>query len=155
MVNLDAQIKKVTSNIENQLLGFVRTVVVDGWDMVTSDVEATGDIGSPVYSGRFRGSHQIAVNGKDPSTLPPAPNRQRNFYNSPPRSKAETVLANIKLGDTINISNSLDYAGGIEDGTISSKTPRGVYLIARERLVQKYKDGMRLSQLGITRSINR
>lgn len=83
---------------------------------------------SPVDTGRFRGSWRVGINAVDPSTLPPLPKGTKGVLGIPSTSELGTKTKKIseaKWGDTIFISNNVEYAKRLEDGS-SSQAPQGV-----------------------------
>lgn len=117
--------------VDGTFLAFQRNVALAVYDAVAvaiRDVSEQKEFGSPKLTGRFVGSHNIAINRVDTSVLPPAPNDERDFYTRKPPELIEAILKPLKLGDTINISNAVPYATDLEGGT-SRKTPRGIYRV--------------------------
>lgn len=95
------------------------------------------DLRSPVDEGRFRGNNNLAVNRIDETEYPDDKSGAGAI------ARGASALAAFKMGDTINITNSLPYARVIEYGEygkppgsangdkttngFSSQAPAGVY----------------------------
>ncbi|HEX4918048.1 MAG TPA: hypothetical protein VFV43_09150 [Limnobacter sp.] len=95
------------------------------------------DLRSPVDEGRFRGNNNLAVNKIDGAEYPADTSGVATI------ARAAGALASFKMGDTINITNSLPYARVIEYGEFgkppgsangdkttngfSNQAPAGVY----------------------------
>ena len=124
-----------------------RTIALQAMKEVTTDSRTVGFAhGSPVWTGRFKGSHKINVNVPDTGVLPPHPETFEGLrwpddpaapYPSPALSEASIKLTALKPFEKVVISNHLPYARRIETG-YSPKTPEGVYGITAERLYKKY-----------------
>lgn len=81
---------------------------------------------SPVLTGRFRANWRVAINVVDTST---SSGTSRAAPASPPDgeelARAASKIQTAKFGDTIHLSNSLPYAGRLEQGW-SKQAPNGV-----------------------------
>lgn len=108
---------------------------------------------SPVDTGSYRFSHIVSINSEDHST---------KQGNGDPVQAAAGSIASFKLGDVAYIQNNMPYAptieyGGYPDpvkngswvkgrgyiqkssGGFSLQAPNGVYAMAFQRIVSKYK----------------
>lgn len=113
------------------------------------DISATanavaGAYGSPLWSGRFRASNNIAIGSPDLSILPPHPTAKNHPspvaspYPSNTNSEASIMLGGLKPFDKVYISNNLPYARRIEVAGWSAQVPNGVYGVALQRVKNKY-----------------
>lgn len=88
---------------------------------------------SPIDTKRFRDSWRVEINGVDDSVEPP---RSKSHHwsgegNMHPATADETKpviykIARFRLGDQINITNSLKYAGPLENGHSPQCPPGGM-----------------------------
>lgn len=93
---------------------------------------------SPVWTGRYRASHRIAINIADEKVAPEHPNIANLEWPEPVSGKiaasmsmsdAALALNALKPFDRVVISNNLSYAKSIEHGS-SQQAPLGVYALA-------------------------
>jgi hypothetical protein len=109
--------------------------------------EVSFEHGSPVWTGRFRASHQLGVG--EPATPAPAPQhpevgeglRWPTEPDSPYRANSlagyAAALLQLKPFDKTFVSNALPYAQKLEKG-YSPKAPEGIYGIIASRLFRRY-----------------
>lgn len=92
---------------------------------------------SPVDTGRFRGSWRIGVNKVDLTFEPPMEKGSGPTPGSAPVgseiARAEGVIKTAVFGDTIHISNSLDYGEFLENGS-SRQAPQGMLRLTFEHI---------------------
>lgn len=118
----------------------LKGVAIRFFSLVSADSRAVGlKYGSPVLSGRYYTSHRIAINSLDASTAPVNPEGEDDPYRGLAPSEASRILQNVKLGDSVTISNSLPYAKRIEEGWSKYKAPEGVYQVSADYLLQQYR----------------
>lgn len=136
-----AQTDAAFADMERKVLEGVRVTIMAFALRAYTDVQIDtrlpksdgGAHGSPVKTGRFAASHRIGLNSVDGSTATPVtPYPKKDIepdkrpIANPPLSDAQGVLRQYKFGDTIIISNSVQYAADLEAGA-SRKAPGGVY----------------------------
>ena len=111
--------------------------------------------GSPVASGRYAASINVALNHIDRSTAP----EDRNYRypdasvhkydadNLPARTRANVpasrvamLLRTFKLGDTIYFSNAVPYARKIEDAKHSWQTRAGGFEVTTRAVVARFRN---------------
>jgi hypothetical protein len=114
----------------------MRKVVLDGLRGV--------QLRSPVKTGRFRGSHRVGVNVRDLSVEPdlgPEGNLSEPFGSAPSGSELGKAgierLVAMKWGDTAHITNNLEYARPLENGSSrqTGNQPDGIYGATAAELV--------------------
>lgn len=128
-------------------LEFHKTVVIKAYQLVIRDSREVGfQHGSPVWSGRFRKSHNVSIGVVDGSVS--APNPAAKFVNWPDEPESvlsakgvayvRGVLEKLRPFDIVYISNSVPYAKKLEEG-YSPKAPEGVYDVAASTLRAQLK----------------
>lgn len=102
--------------------------------------------GSPVWTGRFKGSNTMSIGAPDFSqALPPHPeaeawpNEPDVPYPSPSLAEAAGRLTALKPFEKVFIANALPYARRIESGH-SAKAPEGVYNVTSERIHMRFSN---------------
>jgi len=102
-------------------------------------IQALADVqvGSPVDTGRFKGSHFLSVDELEFQPLQDGRERAQNEAEANERMQsAEAELGAIEKipggGTSIFITNNLPYAGALEHGH-SQQAPQGVYAVAEQR----------------------
>lgn len=106
----------------------IRIAVKEVYAKLATEAGYGAGYGSPVWFANFVNNHKISVNGLDRSYTM-TENAKRPLPARELRGEDEAELRNIRLGDTVNISNSVPYAVNLEYFGSSKKTPRGVYRI--------------------------
>lgn len=151
MSNFDAWSKDLERQFEERLVQrFVqkhRAITIDALKDISTDSMRVGfSNGSPVWTGRFKGSNNVSIGAPDTSTLPPHPETAEGLrwpdapdspYKSPSLAEASIKLTGLKPFEKTYITNALPYARRIEEG-YSPKAPEGVYEVTAERMVAKY-----------------
>jgi hypothetical protein len=126
---------------------FHRTIALDCYKAIQTDSRAVAiKHGSPVMTGRYSGSHTIAINSVDTSVLPPAPKHNLNsksppsarLINAKPLSSVSAILQKLKAFDYVTIANSLPYAEELELGFSKFKAPNGVYDVTVKFIEEKF-----------------
>ena len=84
---------------------------------------------SPILTGRYRGSHTLAVGAPDESVEPEG----QDHYPKPDMGEAAARADGYGIEETIWLNNSLPYAEPIEFGH-SSKAPQGTYRLAVDKV---------------------
>ncbi len=85
-------------------------------------------VASPVDTGAYRASHQIAINNPSESVVKPEKGKKFQKRGATTRAMKQTKkLKNYDLQDIIWISNNLPYAVRIEHGWSKEQAPKGVY----------------------------
>lgn len=92
---------------------------------------------SPVWSGRYRGSHRISLGDVDETVLPefegpqvwPEEIPDANKFRAVGAADIQLQLLKLKPFDHITLSNSVPYAGRLEDGH-SGQAPEGIFEVA-------------------------
>lgn len=163
MADLNTFIKEAEAAKERAARALVeahKAVAIRAYAMIATDTRDTGmGYGSPVWSGRFRASHTIAVNVPDTATKPPHPDtvgkgatrwpdEPDGIYNATPVSYAAQKLTALKPFDIVYIANALPYARKIELGHSKLKAPAGVYEATAIAVRAKFKN-VTLKSLGI------
>ena len=85
----------------------------------------------PVRDGRAKANTQISIN-----SLPENSIMEFDKSGAATISKAGTVIANFKLGDTIFIYNNVEYIYPLEFLFTSKQAPAGMFRISFEEIVQ-------------------
>lgn len=101
---------------------------------------------SPVWSGRYRGSHRLEIDGVDESILPPYAGPERwpepvpegKQFRALGASEIQAKILKLEPFGRVTISNSLPYANALEDGH-SKQAPSGVYTRAAMAINSKFK----------------
>lgn len=133
-----------------QFVEFHKTVAQAAYNLISAHSETVGiAYGSPVWTGRFAGSHTISIGHIDTSVLPPHPEtgaggirwpeEPASPYRSKPASYASNKLAALKPFEVVYIANSLPYAQRLEGG-YSLRAPEGVYNVAADAVRARYKN---------------
>lgn len=155
------------ANFEKEMRAEQRRVVAQAAEAVRSiaqllyselaqdQLSVGGAWGSPVASGRFAGSMRIGIGHVDTSTAPADPNYRyphgaRSRAQIPPRTirnqTAQSVAAKLrgwKLGQEINISNSVPYVRRIEIGGHSWQTPDGVFGVTVAHVLSQIRPALK------------
>lgn len=141
MDDLSKQIEAVIqSKIVHKMVEAHRAIGLTLFQYITANSQVVGlEYGSPVLTGRYYTSHRISLNSINTDVSPPNPDGADKPYKGIPLSLALTELKNLKLGDTIYVANSLDYAQSLENG-YSWKAPEGVYGVAAEAITVKFRN---------------
>lgn len=149
MASLDLFLKTVEGSKETAVRRLVeahKAVSIAAYQMVAADTRATAlRYGSPVWSGRYRASHTIAVGAPDTRVKPPHPDTAgpgatrwpddvSGPYGAPPVSYAAQVVGSLKPFQVVYIANALPYARRIEAGHSRLKAPEGVYEVTAQAL---------------------
>jgi hypothetical protein len=126
---------------------FHRTISIEAYKAIQTDSRSVGiQYGSPVMTGRYSGSHTIAINSTDTSVLPPAPQHNLNsksppsarLINAKPLSQVSAILQKLKAFDFVTIANSLFYARDLELGGSKLKAPNGIYEVTVKFIEEKF-----------------
>ena len=124
---------------------FFHAVATKAYQFLTTDSRAVGlSYGSPVASGRFASSWRVSVNGIDGGVTPADPtfkwslDAKRTIPN-PAISLASNTIRRARLGDVINITNSLPYSRVLEFGGSATKAPKGVLQITIDVVVTNFR----------------
>jgi len=146
--SFDEQLRRAMAKIEKGAEKQIGDIATTLWGYINVDAAiGQGQFGSPVLTGRFAASHRVALNGVDSSVAPKNPAGSKRPYRFQGFSPIARVLSSFKLGDTITISNSLDYARkleGLEDPSdMSPKAPYGIYGVAVSAVKAKFKGKMK------------
>ena len=144
----DKDLQEAEKKFARQAKLFVDKVALDLYRNIAADARNVSGFGSPVWSGRFLASHRVSVNNINDSVAGPNPAFDNiNWPDSGgktlrPRSlsSVSNILRLSKLGDTIFISNSLDYAQFLEKGGSRTQAPNGIYRVAVEKTKIKFKN---------------
>lgn len=139
---LDAAYRK---KVVGRLMQVQRTIAITGYQWLITDSRTVGLAhGSPVWTGRYRGSIRIALENRDPSVAPPMANPPRwpeepaSPIRARPMSEAARVLAQMRPFGRVVLSNSLPYARRIEFGHSKLKAPNGVFRVTAMALNQRF-----------------
>lgn len=128
-LSLEAQMQRVSEKIDYAIKAVVAELVVTTFNRIKVNVEnAGGGYGSPVYTGRYYASHKITFGYLDLTTKPET-NIPGTYSELQDFSKDE-FISRFQIGEPVFISNAVPYAGLIESGEASQKTPEGVYAIS-------------------------
>jgi hypothetical protein len=107
-------INRASINIQRASDARIRKIALAAYQEISN--------GSPVDVGTFRANWVASVDGIDRSA--DMSKTKRDVQET--RSKATAVITNgAKLGTTVYISNSVPYAGLLEDGYSKQTTPSG------------------------------
>ena len=93
------------NSLLNQASSAVKNTGLYGWNLVTA--------GTPVLTGRARGSWLLTVDDIDNTTLPPTKGSKR-VHPEPSRPK---IKFDISKSNWMFITNNVDYIEYLEDGT--------------------------------------
>ncbi len=163
MADLPTFLKEVDAANERVTRAVVeahKAVAIKAYAMIAADSRETGmRYGSPVWSGRFRASHTIAIGAPDTATKPPHPDtvgkgatrwpdEPDGIYNAPPASYAAQKLTALKPFDIVYIANALPYARRIELGHSKFKAPEGVYDVTAVAVRAQFRN-ISIQRLGI------
>lgn len=95
---------------------------------------------SPVDQGTFRGNWNVALNAIDRNTNEEyVSSGNKGSYDPLRLAIGESILKKYKIGNTINISNSLPYAMRLEFG-YSNQAPNGMVRVTKQKLARFLKD---------------
>lgn len=135
------QIEGAKGMVVDRSLEFFKTLAQTSYSMIIADSRNVGlAYGSPVLTGRYRGSHTIAVNTIDKSVRPPAEDPDdEGTIRAKPASEVRAAVEGIKLGDKINIANAVPYARKIEFGHSKLKAPEGVYEVTKDAVAYRFR----------------
>lgn len=141
--NLNEFLKKVDDAKEmvyKRAIEFQKTLAQTAYSMISADSRNVGlAYGSPVLTGRYRGSHTIAIGQVDTSVKPPADDPDdEGSIRAKPASEVRAVLEGLKVGDKVYIANALPYARRIEFGHSKLKAPEGVYGVTKDAVAAKF-----------------
>lgn len=155
MVDLTTFTKQVEESKQRVVRAVVEThkaIAIKAYSLIAADTRDTGlRYGSPVWSGRFRASHTIAIGAPDTTVKPPNPDtvgagatrwptEPDGIYNAPPVSYAAQKLTSLKPFQIVYIANALPYARRIELGYSKFKAPEGVYEVTAAAVGAQYKN---------------
>lgn len=117
---------------------------------LTTDAAIGNNYGSPVYSGRFLASHNIAINKIDTSVVaehPEVASGQVSWPDAPSytlqakgMSTAARVLAALKPFDMVYASNNLPYARDLELGKSKFKAPFPIFLTVALKVAARFSN---------------
>lgn len=135
------QVEGAKDMVVARSLEFFKTLAQTSYSMISADSRNVGlAYGSPVLTGRYRGSHTIAINTIDKSVRPPAEDPDdEGTIRAKPASEVRAAIETIKLGDKINIANALPYARRIEFGHSKLKAPEGVYEVTKDAVAYRFR----------------
>lgn len=124
------QLKNVKKQIKHLADNVVKIVAELTYSFVITDWRKGGDYGSPILKGVFINNHVLSVNSpsSEVKNFPEA--TETSPKPAPSISEVAATINSIKVGDTVYITNNLDYADKIEREGYSAKTPRGVYKVS-------------------------
>lgn len=163
MADLDTFVKEIEASKERVVRAVVEThkaIAIKAYAMISADSRETGlRYGSPVWSGRFRASHTIAIGAPDTATKPPNPDtvgagatrwpdEPDGIYNAPPVSYAAQKLTALKPFQIVYIANALPYARKIELGHSKFKAPEGVYDVTAVAVGAQFRN-VTIQRLGL------
>lgn len=147
--NLKTELRKANQRVVGEALTAMRSMALEAFSELTTEVGAAGTYGSPVASGRYVASMRLAINEIDTTTAPedasyeypegkgPRPLPPRTIANQR-ISAAAARLQTLKLGDVVYITNSVPYVRRIEIGKHSWQAPDGVFGPTVRNLVRKF-----------------
>lgn len=138
----EAQVKRVMEKkVVQKVVELQKAVAVTAWQYITANTAFTAlAYGSPVLSGRYYTSHTVSINNIDTNVRAPNPAGADDPYKGLPISMASQKLFSLKLGDTVFIANSLDYARKLEGGWSRLKAPEGIYGVSVEAVIAKFRN---------------
>lgn len=153
MSDLDTFTRDVDAYKEKAVLALVeaqKMIATRAYQMVARDSREVGlSYGSPVWSGRFRASHTIAIGTPDARVADPNedtvgrgatrwPDEPDRVLPAPPVSRAAQVLSALQPFQIVYIANALPYARRIEMGWSKLKAPAGVYEVLAQTLRTRF-----------------
>lgn len=118
---------------DNPPIDFSFRVLSDADDLVkrvSGDMLQSVIMRSPVDTGQYRGNHRVGINSINTLT--------NDDKSGALERGIGTIAAGAGRGKIVYISNSLPYAVPLENGH-SSQAPQGVYALAFQEVVNKYK----------------
>lgn len=130
------ELDRAADEVIAQAIEFHKTCAQTVFAMLVSDSRTVGlTFGSPVWSGRYRGSFTIAINQIDHTYKPPNPKADPPYwpkevlgkYSPLAASDVRRKIERLRLGDVVYIANSLPYVRRIEFGHSKLKAPNGVF----------------------------
>ena len=137
MADLSTFSRALDDSKERAVRGLVeaqKAIATKAYSMIAADSRSVSlKYGSPVWSGRYRASHTIAIGTPDTSVKEAPqvdvrwPDEPSTVLNAPPVSRAAQVLSGLKPFSVVFIANALPYARRIENGYSKLKAPAGVY----------------------------
>jgi hypothetical protein len=143
--------KEIDEAIKKEWVGkfvqFHKTVSIEAYKAIQTDSRSVSiKYGSPVMTGRYSGSHTIAINSTDTSVLSPVGKHDltslsppsARLVNAKPLSQVSSILQKLKVFDFVTIANSLDYARKLELGGSKLKAPKGVYDVTVKFIEEKF-----------------
>lgn len=141
LAKLKAQFEAVKKKVKDDGAKAVKVVTLAAWQHITTNVESTGGLfGSPVLTGRYQASHRISIGSLDKSFEPEGSYAQVDF------KKPLAALRSFRIGEPVFISQSVPYAGAIETGEASKKTPFGVYAVGADLTKAQFRNsGVKIS----------
>lgn len=146
--------RAVAQRVIPRLVELHKAVVVKAYQMISRDSrDVSFEYGSPVWTGRYRGSHRVRIGTPDSSKLPPHPETGKLKHPTEPdrpfppqgAAYASQAVSALQPFSIVWISNSLPYARRIEAGGFSMKAPDGVYKVTAEAVKMQYAN----SDLGV------
>jgi len=131
------EIDKFNKTVKVQLVKFHKDIVHSVYKEIVKL--------SPVWSGQFRGNHNIMIGGMDtkvrfnPAAQTTSWPTTPNFVLRPRGDKyIKGRLSKLKPFENVNITNALDYAFELEGGR-SPQAPAGIYLIAATKVSFRFR----------------
>lgn len=131
------EIDKFKKKVKTQLVRFHKDIVISLYREITTL--------SPIWSGQFRGNHNISIGGMDTAVrFNPAAGTTKwpetpNFILRPRGDRyIKGRLSSLKAFQNVNITNALNYALELEGGK-SPQAPAGVYLIAATKVSFRFR----------------
>jgi len=90
---------------------------------------------SPVDTGRFRASWRVGINRVDLTVEPDLVRMEDTSAQGPagPTASQQSTINKAKFGDTISITNNVEYAEFLENGA-SDQAPQGVLKVTFEEI---------------------
>lgn len=89
---------------------------------------------SPVDTGRFRASWFVATRVATLDDVPPKPPKGQRSAAGQSAASATQEIANVRLGDSIHVSNPLPYGPRLNDGWSKQAPRRFVQMVVRSVL---------------------
>lgn len=150
-MSMEADIKRVMAQkVVARSQELCKAVALELYKRITANSLVVGlAFGSPVLTGRYYTSHNISLNTINKSTREINEEGADSPYKGLTLSNASLALSSFRIGDTVFIANSLPYAQRIEDGWSKLKAPEGVYAVAAEQVIAKFKGSL---SIGVSRS---
>lgn len=142
----ERQINKAAEGVVDQLVELHRTITLKAYRYITADSRTVSlQYGSPVWTGRFRGSFNVSIGAPNFSTLPPHPQVGEGLkwpdepstpYRAQGVNRAAAQLLGLQPFSTTYIANGVPYARRLENG-YSLKAPSGVLGLAVAKVAKE------------------